>query len=181
MHLVNVQIPKLLVKHCSENKQRLVHVSTLNVVQQIDDAYTISKRQGELELLQWTKCNKEWNDLKIVRVSLLVDPSGDWILKYAPFCRYLPILVIPRFTALYAPLNVKEAASYLVDAAASTRYDAASFTFNGAYNAVNLGITKIGKYLQNGAYLRIQSPLGSTNSETRTIFKSFHSLLHFVH
>lgn len=118
MNLVNTEIPKLLVKHCSENKQRLVHVSTLNVVQQIDDAYTVSKRQGELELLQWAKCNKEWNDLKIVRVSLLVDPSGDWIFKYAPFCRYLPILVIPKFTALYAPLNVKEAASYLVDAVA---------------------------------------------------------------
>jgi nucleoside-diphosphate-sugar epimerase len=114
---INIELVADLGRIAYAHRLKFVHISTINVAQNIHDGYSLQKKAAEGLLL---KFSAERNlDLRIIRLPLLVDERGGWLNRHIkPF---LNTILIPQFDAVYAPVVVNVAANLCATVAVDKR------------------------------------------------------------
>jgi dTDP-4-dehydrorhamnose reductase len=102
--LINEELPATLASLALQHDYKLLHISTVNTVQNVDDKYTISKKKSENSIRAVAARRRD--HIKILRLPLLTDLEGEWIFKQIPLFKFLPIIILPNFNAKYSPIDV---------------------------------------------------------------------------
>lgn len=102
--LINEKLPAALASFAPQHEYKLLHISTVSTVQNVEDKYTISKKKSEKRIRAVATSVNDY--IKILRLPLLTDYEGEWIVKQIPLFKFLPIIILPNFNAKYSPLDV---------------------------------------------------------------------------